>query len=195
LRRESHASQALPTRSASHRSCGLPPRSTVRQGGWLFRPTAMVLPPYVYGAFPGEPENTAAFWCEKRRAATTTYLLVIFHRSGRPPVECSLTLAWSNPPRGLSISKEQHVPLSEFRLVSGGPLRAPPGAVTDYPPIRDYYDGVETLFYLPSRSVGESNAALRSGADTQAEALPCGYDVATTRRQGLPVRASASPLD
>ena len=115
--------------------------------GFFDRP-GMVLPPYVYGVFPGGADASAAFWCQRQNSARTQYLLVFVSNTDHLPVDCPDTLVWGGGlPRGLSLAASAHVPLVEFHTVSGARLSLPPNATTEYAPLRDYYDGVERLFY------------------------------------------------
>jgi hypothetical protein len=107
----------------------------------------MVLPPYVYGVFPGDREESAAFWCERSGEAGPRYLLVFFLRSGTVPSRCPRTLEWANYPGGLSLSDDAAIDLSQFRSVSGKPVAVVPGTRTEYPAVADYYDGSRHLFY------------------------------------------------
>jgi hypothetical protein len=114
----------------------------------FFDRPGMVLPPYLYGVFPGDAENSAAFWCQRGEGARRQFILVFVTVSDHLPIECPDTLVWKGGfPRGLSLADRAHVPLTEFRTLSGVRLSAPPNATTDYAPLRDYYDGLERLFY------------------------------------------------
>ncbi|MDT8385445.1 MAG: hypothetical protein RRB22_13645 [Gammaproteobacteria bacterium] len=103
----------------------------------------MILPPYLYGYLPGKMEDSAAFWCKKGKK----YLLVFVDKADSiRSRSCAGSIAWRNYPGGLSLSAENNIPLDQFHNLTSN-LRGPKDQVTAYPPVRSYYDGVETLFY------------------------------------------------
>jgi hypothetical protein len=127
----------------------------------FFQRPGMVLPPYVYGVFPGDEETSAAFWCEipggrlKHRLVFVTRAprSVDLDAAARVPGKCPETLDWWNPPGGLAIygggqrGQGVRVSLRDFQSVVSPRRELGLTDSTAYAPLRDYYDGVETLFY------------------------------------------------
>ncbi len=150
------AAQTLPEelrRAAAKHGC-------VADSSFFERP-GMVLPPYVYGVFPGDEENSAAFWCEIPGGALKHRLVFVtrpprsvdLDAAARIPEKCPETLDWWNPPGGLAIygggerGRGVRVSLRDFRSVTSPRRELGLTDSTAYAPLRDYYDGAETLFY------------------------------------------------
>lgn len=112
--------------------------------GFFERP-GMIEPPYLYGYIPGDIEDSAAFWCERTDSRPRSFLLVLVNSQAAST--CPQLIEWSSFPGGLSLG-EPDTSLEEFTYVEdqGADSRLS-GARTRYAPLRDYYDGVETLFY------------------------------------------------
>lgn len=109
----------------------------------------MVLPPYVYGVFPGDREESAAFWCQRKSdTGGLTFLLVFKTKTGGIPGGCPSVIEWKRGrPRGLALSGNPHVPLAGYRSLSDPTVAVSDSMTTAYAPLSDYYDGVERLFY------------------------------------------------
>lgn len=107
--------------------------------GFFERP-GMVEPPYLYGYLPGLKEESAAFWCYQI-SGEKFYILALVNKG-----KLIGQIKWGNYPGGLSVSKEIHMPLSDFMYVDNAEKKGP-CVVTDYGPIQSEYDGVITYFY------------------------------------------------
>lgn len=103
----------------------------------------MVDPPYVYGVFPGDREQSAAFWCLRSGAEYEKRFWLVIVESGR----VTSKIPWGNPPGGLSVPDAEKMPLFEFRYVEEPERVGPSSESTRHPPLHDEYDGNITLFY------------------------------------------------
>lgn len=104
-------------------------------------------PSYLYGYRPDDRNNSAAFWCFQ--ALTHKYLLV-FVRKGKLEAfgGCPPTLSLPGGfPGGLSLWKEQRLPLWKFYFLDRPSEHGPRGQFTQYAPILEEYDGVGSFIY------------------------------------------------
>ncbi len=112
----------------------------------FFERESIIFPPFVYGYLPGDEESSVAFWCLDR--GRHKYLLVTKHSfENDERFSCPRVLEKDTPPWGLSVSKEKRIPLNQFVFADNPRSRGPTNRVTLYPPLRDYSDGIETLYY------------------------------------------------
>lgn len=104
-------------------------------------------PPYVYGWAPGAKEQSVAFWCQPKNAATSAkpYLLVVKDDSKK--ASCPQTIEWHNHPRGLSVYTKHDLSLADFRYVKAPDKKGPKGGRLDGSVLLSSYDGVEEYFY------------------------------------------------
>jgi len=65
----------------------------------------MIDPPYVYGFFPGEQENSAVFWCKKEHATPKYQLVLASRKTFFDDWNYEIIIKTENYPRGLSILK------------------------------------------------------------------------------------------
>lgn len=110
---------------------------------FLARP-GMIDPPYVYGVFPGEREDSAAFWCKKAAKSDKPFLLMF--KDARAVSACPTVIEWWNYPGGLSV-ETQKIALSAFRSAKDGKAKAPAITVPNARLIVSSYDGVSDHFY------------------------------------------------
>jgi hypothetical protein len=106
-------------------------------------------PPYVLGYLSGDAEASAVFWCINK-VGPPRYSLVVWRNPAERPassLSCPSTVRWDNPPGGLSILKDVHLPLSEFWYVGSPQHRGPQGLTSQGPIIRSAYDGAGAHFY------------------------------------------------
>jgi len=113
----------------------------------FFDRPGMVEPPYVYGFLAGDKENSAVFWCKKKKEKRKYLLVLVSRRTFREPWKFELITETRNFPGGLSIVSNLSIPLHEFRYVNDVKTRGPKGVMTSDAVISSYYDGLMTLFY------------------------------------------------
>ena len=111
-----------------------------------------VNPPYVYGYLPNHhEEDSAVFWCKNVKSGEAPYSLIVVMRDSEHELtkltECPHRIPWNNPPRGLSIYKNQKATLSGFVYLSNPKKKVPTNTKMTSNTIRSYYDGVTELFY------------------------------------------------
>ena len=106
----------------------------------------MLNPPYVYGVLPGEPEDSAAFWCKKPEASDRPYVLLLRVKNAKALGGCSDRIEWWNYPKGLSVVIEVSLNLSDFHFVAEPKRPGPATSVSDARVIMGEYDGVEERF-------------------------------------------------
>lgn len=112
----------------------------------FFRRPGPVGPPYLYGFEGAANPGSAIFWCKVRDPAVAMpYRLIVV---GQPKIagNCSATLAWWNPPGGLSIETARSVDLVGTRYLKD-PTRSGPATRRRVAGIMSSYDGVESTFY------------------------------------------------
>lgn len=113
----------------------------------FFDRAGMINPPYIYGYAPGLEDDSAAFWCYKKDKKMN---ILMFTYKGKlaTPGKCLPYVELKDRfPGGLSLSKERHIPLSNFLYWENPRKHGPTGRVTDYPAIIEEYDGVGHLLY------------------------------------------------
>ena len=111
----------------------------------IFERPGMVNPPFVYGWLPGNPADSAAFWCRKTEKSAKPYKLVFKVYDPKQMAECPTTIEWSNA-KGLSIEIRAKLDLSDFHSVVDkrpGPKVVVPTAKV----LVNEYDGVSDVFY------------------------------------------------
>lgn len=101
---------------------------------------------YVYGVLGGDVLRSAAFWCQRGgRDPRRSFWLVIFHPISE--LSCPNEMRKRGYPHSLSLSQDSAIPLDDFWDPGDRAWRPPLGARTTGRAIRDYYDGVEFLYY------------------------------------------------
>jgi hypothetical protein len=108
--------------------------------GFYDRP-GMIEPPYLYGYIPGRKENSAVFWCFRRK--DEMYLFVAM-RNGRIHSHFEWPYGF---PDGLSLDTVERRLLSSFVYVDNPRMRGPEGRYTEYKPVVSYYDGMTHILY------------------------------------------------
>jgi hypothetical protein len=107
----------------------------------------MVNPPYAYGWAPGDPENSAVFWCKKETKNDKSYVLMFKARDPKQLAGCPAAIEWQNPPAGLSIETRPRLPLTAFRHVTAPEKSGPPLVVRNARVVVNYYDGLTDVLY------------------------------------------------
>lgn len=105
-------------------------------------------PVYVYGYVPGDEEDSAVFWCKNQMPGQKPYILAfMFRKTENELTKCPPRIEWANPPRGLSVFKDEKVSLKGFIYLKERSKKAPDDVTVTHNAIRSYYDGVEEIFY------------------------------------------------
>jgi len=108
----------------------------------------MINPPYVYGYLPGDPENSAVFWCQKNESSDKPYLLLFMSKIPDVPIGCPYKIEWGGRiPVGLSIDRNISLPLLNFYYIDNTDKPISKKGVTTGSVVVDYYDGISTYFY------------------------------------------------
>ena len=115
----------------------------------FFERPGQVDPPYVYGYLPGDPENSAVFWCKKKPGVSTDkpYLLLFASLGSTTPLECPSQIEWWNPPAGLSIYRAGDLSLEDFHYIENPKKSGPKKTLARGPVVLSSYDGLEEYFY------------------------------------------------
>lgn len=117
----------------------------------FFDRPGMVKPPYVYGYLPGAREDSAVFWCERKREGVRSFVLMIMVKEkAQGLLKCPAQIEWRNPPRGLDLYKNSRESLADFVSLSQPHRRGPSRVHLTQSAIRSEYDGVEEVFYCHS---------------------------------------------
>jgi len=113
--------------------------------GYYENRPGMVEPPYVYGYLPGYKQDSAAFWCVRDDGA---YILKFMYKE-KPDkgCDCPDEIVWHNPPKGLSIYKDESVTLDRFVYIDNPKEHGPEGVHLKHNAISSEYDGVAQIFY------------------------------------------------
>lgn len=118
------------------------------QVGDFFDRPGMVNPPYVYGYFGGEEENSAVFWCQKRARDNKPYVMLVFVKGEQDSWStCPQKIEWWNPPGGLSLYLERSANLSMFKYIREPERSGPSNVRVSHKGIVNSYDGVSVIFY------------------------------------------------
>jgi hypothetical protein len=112
----------------------------------FFERPGMVNPPFVYGWLPGDPADSAAFWCKKTEKSAKPYKLIFKVRDPKQMAGCPTTIEWWSA-RGLSIEIRTRLALSDFHSVVEPKRSGPKSVVADAKVLVDSYDGVSNVFY------------------------------------------------
>jgi hypothetical protein len=107
----------------------------------------MLNPPYVYGWLSGDPEDSAAFWCQKAEKSEKPYELVLKVTDPKKMAGCPAIIEYWNYPRGLSVEVHRTLSLANFRYVNEPKRAGPAIVVTRANVIVNSYDGVGDDFY------------------------------------------------
>jgi len=114
----------------------------------FFDKSGAIEPPYAYGYFEGEEEDSAVFWCKKKIADEKPYLLMVFVRDTPAAWStCLQPIEWWNQPGGLSIHHEKSLTLGSFMKVANPHQHGPPKQRVEHSTIMSSYDGVSVVFY------------------------------------------------
>jgi len=115
----------------------------------FFDVNEMIGPPYVYGYLPGPPEDSAAFWCEKRKGGERQFFLAIKAKQGSlvGSLACPRLIAWHNPPHGLDIYRDLNESLEEFTYLDSPKVKGPRDGRVLHNVIRSSVPGQSTTFY------------------------------------------------
>ncbi len=113
----------------------------------FFELPGMVNPPFVYGWLPGDPADSAAFWCKKTEKSDKPYKLIFKVRDPKQMAGCPTTIDWWNPPHGLSIETRKNLALSDLTLVTEPKKSGPKSVVANAKVLVNEYDGVGNVFY------------------------------------------------
>jgi hypothetical protein len=113
----------------------------------FFERPGMVNPPFVYGWLPGDPADSAAFWCKKTEKSAKPYKLIFKVRDPKQMAGCPTTIEYWSPPRGLSIEIRNRLELGDFRSVIEPKRPLPKSVVVNAKVLVSEYDGVSDVFY------------------------------------------------
>jgi hypothetical protein len=115
----------------------------------FFDVDGMTGPPYVYGYLPGRPEDSVAFWCQKRKDGERQFFLAVKAKQGslEGPLACPRMIAWHNHPRGLDIYRDPNESLEEFTYLDSPKVKGPRGGRVLHNAIRSSVPGLSTTFY------------------------------------------------
>lgn len=113
----------------------------------FFDRPGMINPPYVYGWLPGDPENSAVFWCKKTEKDGKPYILMFKPADSKQLRGCPAVIEWGDPPGGLSIETRARLALVKFRYVNAPKRNGPSSVVTRARVLVNYYDGLSDVFY------------------------------------------------
>jgi hypothetical protein len=115
----------------------------------FFDVEGMIGPPYVYGYLVGRPEDSAAFWCEKKEDGERTFFLAIKVQPGKAegPLGCPRLIASKNYPGGLELHRNPNESLEEFRYVDSPNQKGPRGTAIVHNAIKSSVPGTSTTFY------------------------------------------------
>lgn len=114
--------------------------------GFFARPGA-INPPYVYGYAPGEEEDSAVFWCQRRTDGKRQYVLQFMYKKNSSDARCADQIVWPNPPGGLSLVKNSQL-TSDYFAYLNDPKKSPPkGIALTGGSVLSTYDGVSAWFY------------------------------------------------
>ena len=113
----------------------------------FFARPGMVNPPYVYGYAPGDEEDSAVFWCERRSDGKRQYVLQFMYKKDAPDARCADQIVWTNPPGGLSLVKTGKFISDYFTYLNDPKKSLPKGIAFTGTSVLSTYDGVSTWFY------------------------------------------------
>ena len=93
----------------------------------LFAIDGMIGPPYAYGYVRGSAEDSAVFWCEKRKAGKRQFPLAVKGKIEGGPFACPRLIPYLNRPGGLDIYREPTDSLEEFEYLDAPRREGPRG--------------------------------------------------------------------
>jgi hypothetical protein len=117
----------------------------------IFERTGLVGPPYLLGLFPGEPEDSVAFWCTKAKPDSKPFLLLLKVSDPKTLNGCPDRIEWWNPPAGLSVERRTRMSLNNFRSTANNKPPRPPAVLEHATVIIDSVDGLRSEFVCYGR--------------------------------------------
>ena len=107
----------------------------------------MIGPPYAYGYVPGSAEDSAVFWCEKRKGGKRQFFVAIKGKIEGGPLACPRLIPHPDRPGGLDIYREPSDSLEEFEYLDAPRVKGPRGERAIHNTIRTSFPGQSTSFY------------------------------------------------
>ena len=106
-------------------------------------------PAFITGFLSGAPEDSVAFWCEKREGEEVKYYLVFHMKDKNPQISsCPKVIEWNKNPRGLFIYGERtYSGHGRFEDLLQPSRSIPEEFLFNDPIIGDGYDGFYDFFY------------------------------------------------
>lgn len=115
----------------------------------FFDVNGMIGPPYVYGYLPGNTEDSAAFWCERRKNGEREFFLAVMVGQGRAEggLACPRLIPWHNYPGGLGLYRNPNDSLEAFTYLDPPNEKGPRGRKVIHNAIQSSVPGQSTTFY------------------------------------------------